>query len=268
MNPEPTVRTRLSLTIALATALLLTSCGGDSDDAGGGSTSGSDDVLRVATEGTYSPFSFHDPSSNELTGYDVEVAEAVGAELGMEVEFSETQFDAIFAGLESDRYDLIANQITINPEREERYLFSEPYTVSTGVVVTRADDSSVDALEDVAGKRSAQSTTSSFAEVAREAGAQVEAVEGFAQAVALLKQERVDVTINDSLAVLEYQNSTGDQDIKIAAEIDETSEQALVFRKDSADLQAEVDEALAALREDGTLARISQEYFGEDVSGA
>jgi L-cystine transport system substrate-binding protein len=267
MNPEPTVRTRLSVTLALATALLLTSCGGDSDDAGGGSGSGSADVLRVATEGTYAPFSFHDPSSNELTGYDVEVAEAVGAELGMEVEFSETQFDAIFAGLEADRYDVIANQVTVNPEREEKYLFSAPYTVSTGVVITRADDNSVTSIADVKGKRSAQSTTSSFAEVATEAGAQIEAVEGFTQAITLLKQERVDVTINDSLAFLEYQKSTGDEEVKIAAEIDQPSRQALVFRKDSADLQARGDEALTALRADGTLARISEKYFGEDVSG-
>ena len=262
------MRTRLPVTAALTTALLLTACGGGSDDAGGEGAGGSGGVLRVATEGTYSPFSFHADGTNELTGYDVEVIEAVAEELGREVEFSETQFDAIFAGLESDRYDVIANQITINPEREERYLFSAPYTVSTGVVVTRADDTGVDALEDVKGKRSAQSTTSSFAELAREAGAQVEAVEGFSQAVTLLKQERVDVTINDSLAVPEYQKSTGDEDIKIAAEVDQPSEQAFVFRKDSADLQAEVDEALATLREDGTLARISEEYFGEDVSGA
>jgi cystine transport system substrate-binding protein len=262
------VRTRLTVTVTAA-ALLLTACGSDAEQtASGGSASSEADVLRVATEGTYAPFSFHAPDTNELTGYDVEVIEAVAEELGREVEFSETQFDAIFAGLESDRYDVIANQITINPEREERYLFSQPYTVSTGVIVTRADDTSVDAIEDVQGKRSAQSTTSSFGEIAREAGAQVEAVEGFAQAVTLLKQGRVDVTINDSLAVLEYQKTTGDEDIAIAAEIDQPSEQAFVFRQDSAELQAEVDEALAALREDGTLARISEEYFGEDVSGA
>ena len=266
MNPEPTVRTRLSVTVALATTLLLTSCGGDSDDAGGGSASGSDDVLRVATEGTYAPFSFHDPKSNELTGYDVEVAQAVGDELGMDVEFSETQFDAIFAGLEADRYDVIANQIGVNPEREAKYLFSTPYTVSNGVVITRADDTSISSLADVAGKRSAQSTTSNFAQVATDAGAQIEAVEGFTQAITLLKQERVDVTINDSLAFLEYQKSTGDEDVKIAAEIDQPSEQALVFRKDSADLQTQVDGALKKLKDDGTLAKLSEKYFGEDVS--
>ncbi len=266
MNSEPTVRNRLPLTVALATALLLTSCGGDSDDAGG-SAGGSDDVLRVATEGTYAPFSFHDPKSNELTGYDVEVAQAVGDELGMDVEFSETQFDAIFAGLEADRYDVIANQIGVNPERQAKYLFSTPYTVSNGVVITRADDTSISSLADVAGKRSAQSTTSNFAQVATDAGAQIEAVEGFTQAITLLKQSRVDVTINDSLAFLEYQKTTGDQDVKIAAEIDDPSESAFAFRKDSADLQTQVDGALETLRADGTLAQISEKYFGEDVSG-
>jgi len=267
MKPEPTVRTRLPLTVALATTLLLTSCGGDSDTAGGGSASGSEEVLRVATEGTYSPFSFHDPSSNELTGYDVEVAEAVAEELGMEVEFSETQFDAIFAGLEAERYDVIANQIGVNPEREQKYLFSTPYTYSNGVVITRADDDSVSSLADIAGKTSAQSTTSNFAEIATEAGAQIEAVEGFTQAITLLKQSRVDVTVNDSLAFLEYQKTTGDEDVKVAAEIDDQSRSAFAFRKDSADLQARVDEALETLRADGTLAEISEKYFGEDVSG-
>jgi cystine transport system substrate-binding protein len=266
MNPEPPVRTRLSVTIALATALLLTSCGGNSG-ARGGSASGSSGVLRVATEGTYAPFSFHDPGSNDLTGYDVEVAKAVGAKLGKKVDFSETQFDSIFAGLESNRYDVIANQVTINPARQAKYLFSAPYTVSSGVVVTRADDDSVHSLADVKGKRSAQSTTSSFAEVATKAGAQVEPVEGFTQAITLLKQKRVDVTINDSLALLEYQKTTGDKNVKIAAKIDQPSKQALVFRKNSAALQTQVDGALKALRADGTLARLSEKYFGEDVSG-
>jgi cystine transport system substrate-binding protein len=263
------VRTRLSATIALATALLLTSCGGNSDTRGGSASgsSGSSGVLRVATEGTYAPFSFHAPGSNELTGYDVEVAKAVGAKLGKKVQFSETQFDSIFAGLESNRYDVIANQVTINPERQAKYLFSTPYTVSTGVVVTRADDASVHSLADVKGKRSAQSTTSSFAELATKAGAKVEPVEGFTQAITLLKQKRVDVTINDSLALLEYQKTTGDKGVKIAAKIDQPSEQALVFRKNGTDLQSQVDGALKALRADGTLARLSEKYFGEDVSG-
>nr|WP_246214516.1 amino acid ABC transporter substrate-binding protein [Modestobacter muralis] len=246
---------------------MLSSCGGDSDDAGSASGGGSGEVLRVATEGTYAPFSFHDPANgNELTGYDVEVAKAVGEKLGMEVEFSETQFDSIFAGLEASRYDVIANQIGVNPEREAKYLFSTPYTYSNGVVITRADDTSVSSLADIAGKTSAQSTTSNFAEVATGAGAKIEAVEGFTQAITLLKQSRVDVTVNDSLAFLEYQKSTGDQDVKVAAEIDDDSQSALLFRKDETELQTKVDGALDELRTEGTLTQISEKYFGEDVS--
>jgi len=261
------VRYRLPLTVALATALLLTGCGGGgSDDAAGSSGGNSDGVLKVATEGTYSPFSFHDPKSNKLTGYDVEVAEAVGKQLGKKVEFSETQFDSIFAGLEAKRYDVIANQIGVNPERQEKYLFSTPYTYSNGVVITRADDNSISSLSDVKGKTSAQSTTSNFAETATQAGAKIEAVEGFTQAITLLKQKRVDVTINDSLAFLEYQKTTGDKDVKVAAQVGDKSQSALAFRKDEAELQTQVDGALQKLKADGTLARLSEKYFGDDVS--
>jgi len=260
------VRTPLALAAALATAVLLTSCSGGSDDAKGGSGGGSDDVLRVATEGTYSPFSFHDPKSNKLTGYDVEVAQAVGKQLGKKVEFSETQFDAIFAGLEAKRYDVIANQIGVNPERQAKYLFSTPYTYSNGVVITRADDTSVHSLADIKGKTSAQSTTSNFAQTATDAGAKIEAVEGFTQAITLLKQSRVDVTVNDSLAFLEYQKTTGDKDVKVAASVGDKSQSALAFRKDEAGLQTQVDGALAKLESDGTLSKLSEKYFGEDVS--
>ena len=76
-------------------------------------------------------------TAGDLVGYDVEVAEAVADKLGLEVEFEETQWDAIFAGLDAGRFDIIANQVSINPEREEQYLFSEPYTVSPGVIVVQ-----------------------------------------------------------------------------------------------------------------------------------
>jgi L-cystine transport system substrate-binding protein len=74
------------------------------------------------------------------------------------------------------------------------------------------------------------------------------------------------VTINDSLAFLEYQKTTGDKDVKVAAEVGDKSESALTLRKDEADLQTQVDGALKKLKDDGTLAKLSEKYFGEDVS--
>lgn len=262
------MRRTTPLALALAAgALTLAACGGGGSTASESVTDLEESgVLRVGTEGTYSPFSFHDPQTDELTGYDVEVVRAVAEELGVEAEFSEAPFDAIFAGLEASRFDVVANQVSVTEERSARYAFSQPYTVSTGVVVTRADDTSVSSLADVSGKTSAQSVTSNFAEIATTAGAQVEAVEGFAQAVTLLKQGRVDVTINDDLAVLDYLTTTGDTEVQIAAETEDRTEQAFAFRQGS-DLAAAFDGALTQLRADGTLAEISERWFGEDVSG-
>jgi L-cystine transport system substrate-binding protein len=253
-------------------ALALTACGssdGSSSDASAVSfeTIKDEGVLVVGTEGTYPPFTFHEGGNGELTGYDVEVAEAVGEELGVEVQFEETQWDAIFAGLESGRFDMIANQVSITPEREADYVFSEPYTVSKGVIVVNEGDSSISSFDDLEGKTTAQSLTSSFYELAEESGAKVENVEGWAQAVTLLQQGRVDATVNDELTFYDYENSEGgDTGLEIAAETEDEARNAFVFRSGSDDLVKEVDEALAALRKDGTLAEISEKYFGEDVS--
>ncbi|TSD55819.1 ABC transporter permease subunit [Aeromicrobium piscarium] len=226
-----------------------------------------DPVLRVGTEGTYPPFTYRDPDTDELTGYDIEVIEAVAERAGWRLEFVETQFDAIFPALDAGRVDIIANQVSINPEREARYALSEPYTYSRGVIVTRSDDDSIQSLADLKGKTTAQSSTTNWAAIARDAGANVEAVEGFAQAAELLVQGRVDAIVNDNIAVLDYLATTGSDAVKIAADADqETSEQALVFRQDDAALRDEADRALNSLREDGTLSEISDSYFGADVS--
>lgn len=249
--------TIITAATALLAVLAVAGCGGGGSD---------ENTLRVGTEGTYSPFSFQG-TDGELTGYDVEIARAVGEKLGKQVEFVQTPWDAIFAGLESGRFDLVANQVAINDERKAKYDLSEPYTVSEGVIVTRADNTDITSLADLAGRTTAQSATSNWADVARGAGADVEAVEGFVQAVQLLKDGRVDATVNDSLAVAEYQKVQGDAGVKVAGTTGDTSEQAFAARKDSG-LIADVNRALDELRADGTLKRISEQYFGVDVSGS
>jgi cystine transport system substrate-binding protein len=262
---------RITALVLTAAALALTACssGGSADPA---STAAGDDfglvtegTLTVATEGTYRPFTFHD-ESGDLVGFDVEIAEAVAEKLGLEIEFQETQWDAIFAGLDAGRFDVIANQVSINPEREEKYLFSEPYTVSPGVIVVPEDDDSITSFADLEGKTTAQSLQSNWYELAQESGATVEAVEGWAQAVALLQQGRVDATINDNLTFLDYEKSEGPTGLKIAAETDDPAHNAFAFTKDKTALVEAVDEALAELREEGVLAEISEKYFGADVT--
>ena len=267
-------RTILGLAAASAAVIVLAACSSGDAGSDSGEASGSadeyglvtGDTLTVATEGTYRPFSYHDDGSGDLVGYDVEVAEAVADKLGLDIEFQETQWDAIFAGLDAGRFDVIGNQVSITPEREEQYLFSEPYTVSRGVIVVNEGDSSISSFEDLEGKTTAQSLTSNWYELATESGANVEAVEGWAQAVALLEQGRVDATINDELTFLDYLNTTPDAAIEVAAETDDTSLSAFAFTKDKEALVQAVDDALAELKDEGVLAEIGEKYFGADVS--
>jgi His/Glu/Gln/Arg/opine family amino acid ABC transporter permease subunit len=224
-------------------------------------------VIRVGTEETYPPFTYRDPDTGEPTGYDIDVMKAVAEEAGWDLKFVQAPFDALFPALDADRIDVIANQVTINPERSARYLFTRPYTFSHGVIVTAADTDDITTLADLKGRKTAQSETSNWAQVARDAGADVQSVEGFAEAAELLVQGRVDAIVNDNIAVLDYLASTGSTDVKIAGDAgDEISKQALLFRQSDTDLRDQADEALATLQKDGTLAKISEQYFGADVS--
>lgn len=260
-----------ALAAAVIAALALSACSATGDETS--ESSAGDDyglvtagTLTVATEGTYRPFSFHKEGSGELVGYDVEISEAVAEKLGLEVKFEETQWDAIFAGLDAGRFDVIGNQVTINPEREQKYLFSQPYTVSKGVIVVAEDNTDITSFASLDGKTTAQSLTSNWKDLAEENGAKVEGVEGWAQAVELLRQGRVDATINDQLTYLDYEVTDSPTGLKIAAETDEAGESAFALTKDKEALTAAIDKALNELRADGTLAAIGEKYFGADVS--
>ena len=277
------MNTRIAIPVSLLIAsLALTGCTSGTDGAAAESSVGASansaasdtslaDILEageivVGTEGTYRPFSYHVDGSGELTGYDVEVARVVAEELGVEIRFEETQWDAIFAGLEADRFDVIANQVSITPDREASYTFSEPYTYSTGVIVVAEGTTDIASFEDLDGKTTAQSLTSNWHTLAQESGANIEAVEGWAQAATLVEQGRVDATINDKLTFLDYQKQTGKTGLVVAAETDDFSRSAFAFAQGSDALAQAVNDALAKLAADGTLAEISAEFFGEDVS--
>lgn len=278
----------LWLLVAVLGLLLTAACGSSDESAGGGENQNNEEnteqnteettdsqslydqimeegTLTVGTEGTYAPFTFHN-EQGELTGYDVEVIKEVASRMGVEVQFEETQWDSMFAGLNAGRFHLIANQVGINEDRLANYDFSIPYTYTSAVVVVPQENNEVTSFEDIEGHTSAQSATSNFADIAREYGAEIVTVEGLAQSIELIKQGRVDLTVNDRLAVLNYINSQNDESIKIAAQQDDASETAFAFNKGNEELVNAVNEQLRAMKEDGTLAEISKEWFGEDVS--
>jgi L-cystine transport system substrate-binding protein len=223
-----------------------------------------DGKLLIGTEGTYAPFTFHDESGN-LTGFDVEISTEVAKRLGVEPEFKETQWDALFAGLDAKRFDMIANQVGIRPDRQEKYDFSDPYITSAAVLIAHKDNNEVKAFEDIKGLNAAQSLTSNYGEMAKKYGASLVSVEGFTQSVELLASKRVDVTINDRISYLDYIKQRPDAPIKVVETSEEASASGLMFRKNSDTLVDAVNKALTEMIDDGTYKKISEKWFGEDV---
>lgn len=264
-----------ALAVAATVALSACSSGGAQPAATRSAVAGGDasyglvtpGTLTIATEGTYPPFDYHaDDGTGALTGYDVDIITAVAHKLHLKPVFTQTQWDSIFAGLDAGRFDLIADQVSINPARQKKYLFSTPYTYTPGVLIVLKGTDSIHSFADLKGKTTAQSLTSNWYQLAKQSGANVQAVEGWAQAVALLRQKRIDATINDKLTYLTYLKSNPDSGLKVAATTKDVGEQAFAFTKKKTALVKAVDGALAQLAKDGTLTKISEKYFGTDVS--
>lgn len=224
-----------------------------------------DGKILIGTEGTYAPFTYHD-QSGKLTGYDVDVVTEVAKRIGVEPVFQETQWDAMFAGLDSKRFDVVANQVGIRPDRQEKYDFSNPYTVSTAVLVAHKDNTTVKGFEDIKGLKAGQTLTSNLTDIAKKNGAEIVAVEGFNQAIDLLVTKRVDITINDGLSLLDFLKQKPDTPIKVIAKDPNVSKNGFLFRKGSTDLVEAFNKALDEMEKDGTSAKISEKWFGADVS--
>lgn len=272
------MKRRALLTFAVS-ALLLSACGqsNTTDSTAADTANGESDLLQrisnggtinVGTEGTYPPFTYHDVSG-KLTGYDVEVTRAVADKLGVTVEFKETQWDAMLAGLDSERFDMVANQVSLTtPERKAKYDKASAYSWSGAVVLAPTDDNRYSSWEGLKGLRTAQSLSSNYGELAERYEAEIVPVDGMAQAVQLVKQDRADFTMNDNLAVLDYLKNFPDSglEIKLVAPASEKRGSGLVLLKGDDAVVAKLDEAMAALQADGTLTKISQEFFGADIS--
>lgn len=261
-------------------ALVLAACGGSEGGSGASSAPAQSAVsgslierinnkgtVTVGTEGTYAPFTYHD-KDGKLTGYDVEVTRAVADKLGIKVEFKETQWDSMMAGLKAGRFDVVANQVGLtSPERQATFDKSEPYSWSGAVLVARKD-SNIKSIDDIKGVKTAQSLTSNYGEKAKAAGAELVAVDGLAQSLTLIEQKRADATLNDELAVLDYLKKNPNVDVKIvwSAPADEKVGSGLIVNKGNDEAVAKFSTAINELKADGTLKKLGEQFFGKDIS--
>jgi len=222
-------------------------------------------VLRIASEGTYSPFTYHD-ASGTLVGFDVEIGQEIARRLGVKAEFTEGKWDGLIAGLDANRYDAVINEVSITDARKAKYDFSIPYLVAKAALIVRADDTRFASFSDLRGKKSAQTISSNWAQVVRDNGGIVVGDDGFNQSIDLLLAGRVDATVNDNLSYLDFKSKKPGAKIKVAATQGGADAVGAIVRKGNPELVAAINDALSGALADGAIGAISKKYFGEDIT--
>lgn len=160
------------------------------------------------------------------------------------------------------------SRVGIAPDREEKYNFSTPYAFNRTAVLVRGDYDQIHFMEDLKGKRTANTISSNYATLAESYGATVTGVDDLNQTIELLLSGRIDATLNAEVVFADYQRTHPDANIQVVAFSDEPERVAIPVRKgdDSATLLAAINDALAQMDADGTLSRLSVKYFGMDIS--
>ena len=223
-------------------------------------------TLRIALEGTYPPFNFRD-EQGKLTGFDVEIAEAIAARLKVKPQFTTTEWSGILAGLQAGKYDVIVNQVAATPQRQQVFDFSAPYVVSSPQLIVRANETrAIRSEADLKGLTIGVGQGSNYADLARSiAGANVKVYPGAPEYLQDLATGRIDVALNDSL-LIPYLAQKTRLPVKAGAPLGNVESNAIPFRKGSPKFKQAIDRALEDLKADGTFARISTKWFGRDVS--
>lgn len=254
------------LTIMVMSFTLLTACGSKEES----EKSGDKDVLKVGMEIGYPPFEYYDEDGKTPIGVDVELAYAIGEELGMEVEIVNTEWDGIFAGLAKKDYDVIISAVTITPERLIDFEFSVPYIENWQCIVTLKDaeykPKTVDEL--VGHKICFQDETASdiFIEEYYKDKADKPETFGYVEVIDCfneLKLGRVDAVVCDS-TVADIYVAQGDYEItwNQSSEVDATAEEfGVCINKGDKELEEKINKALVKLKGNGKLEEILNKYF-------
>jgi len=224
-------------------------------------------VLIVGTEGTWSPYTYHD-EEDKLVGFDVEVARLIAEQIGVEVQYSETVWSSIFGSLDAGQIDLVVNEVSYTEERAVKYDFSIPYTFTQRAILIKADNEAIQGLADISGKIASNDPTSSIGQFALDNGAELDPVGEMAQSISEVLNGRADLTINTTVAFADYlkQHPESESLVKIIVVTDPAPTGYVPVLKGDEQLLSAVNEALKKAQDDGTLSELSLKYFGLDIT--
>ncbi|HGR9594054.1 TPA: transporter substrate-binding domain-containing protein [Streptococcus pneumoniae] len=254
--------------LGLVAAGVLAACSGGAKKEG---QAASKKEIIVATNSSPKPFNYE--KNGELTGYEIEVVRAIFKDSDKyDVKFEKTEWSGVFAGLDADRYQMAVNNISYTKERAEKYLYAAPTVKDPNVLVVKKDDSSIKSLDDVGGKSTevVQGTTSAKqledynkqhsdnSTILNYTKANLQQIMGH------LSDGQFDYKIFDKITVETVIKNQGLDNLKV---IDLPSDQQPyvypLLAKGQDELKTFVDKRIQELYKDGTLEKLSKQFFGD-----
>lgn len=225
-------------------------------------------VIKVGTSGGYFPFTFFE--NDKLQGFEIDVWNAIAKQLDANVEFKTSKFSGLFGMLETSKIDTISNQITMTEKRLSKYNFALPYVYDGAQIIVHADTNDINSLEDLKGKKIGVGLGTNYAQIIKEfdTNDEIEVISyegnGFQQDV---KLKRIDAYIEDRTSAVESIKKAS-LPLKLVGSPIKVLVNGFPFLKNEQNqtLIADVNGALTALRENGTLKEISMKWFNTDIT--
>jgi len=246
---------------AMMLALPLAGC---SKDEGTGK-----DTFTVGFDSEFPPMGFV-ADDGSYTGFDLELAQEVANRMGREFVAQPIAWDSKDQELASGNIDCIWNGFTMSSERIDKYTWSEPYMENDQVVVVRSD-SGISTFDDLAGLTVVVQKDSSGLAALEENTALTDSfgeliqVDTYLNAMMELESGSVDAIVMDEI-VARYEIQTSGKDFTVLDEAVASEEYGVGFLLGNEELRDEVQATLEEMAEDGTLAEISNKWFGEDIT--
>ncbi|ANZ58068.1 amino acid ABC transporter substrate-binding protein [Fructilactobacillus lindneri] len=249
----------LLLILGLAT-IVLAACGKSQSET---KTPG---TLTIGLEGTYAPYAYR--KDGKLTGFEVELAKDTAKKMGMKPKFVTTGWDSLIAGLNSNSYDVIFNNMAENSKRKKQFRFSKPYVYSKSVIITKKD-SKIKNYKDLKGQEVAAGTGTDNWNNAKKMGSTPVSSPDFQTSMNMINQGRVSAAVNSREAFEYWKKSHKDTDLTyktIPNNVIKPDAIAPMMNKNSSALNKKMNKALDEERRDGTIKRLSIKYFGTDIT--
>jgi polar amino acid transport system substrate-binding protein len=268
---------KLSILILLVAALVLAGCQCGGLGRGGKCMGTAKDAIvdlkcrevTIAVENAYLPFNYIDPDTGKADGWDYDVWDEICTRLHCKPVYTEAAWDGMIQAVADGQFDAAADGITITDDRAEIVDFSDGYINIDQRLLVRIDEDRISSIDDIVNdpdlKLGTQTGTTNYETAAKFLPEErIQAFEQFPFAVQALIAGDIDAVIIDEVAGQGYMGENADA-LKLVGPSLSSDQLGFIYPKGS-DLVGPVNQAIAALKADGTLTDLNLQYFGPDFT--